>query len=177
MLSLAITFSLAAQQTVQPDQSWQPDQVAIGIGGGLDYGGFGGNITYYPAQSIGVFGGVGYALAGVGYNGGVKIRYVPAKEGARVHPHGLVMYGYNAAVAVMNRSDLNRMFYGPTVGAGIDFHRNLMKRGYWSFSVLVPIRKDEVQEYIDMLESVYGAEFQSSLFPVSVSIGYRFILF
>ena len=178
-LILLLAFQLNAQFKSQEDPfqtTRQLDQISIGIGGGLDYGGFGGNVTYYPVKSVGLFGGVGYALAGVGYNAGVKFRYVPDKPDAKVHPFGLVMYGYNAAIAVMNASYLNKLFYGPTLGGGIDFHRNPLKRGYWSFAIFVPIRKSEVDDYIEYLENDYGAEFQYGLFPIGGSIGYRFIL-
>lgn len=178
-LILLVTTYLNAQNGNQqnPFQASTPvDQVSLGIGGGLDYGGFGGNLTYYPAQSVGLFGGVGYALAGVGFNAGVKYRYIPDKPDARVRPFGLVMYGYNAAIVVINASQHNKFFYGPTVGAGIDFHRNLQKRGYWSFAIFVPIRKSEVKEYMEDLENNLGVEFQNSLYPVAVSIGYRFII-
>ncbi len=178
-LILLLAFQLNAQDaSIQyPFQTTrQLDQISIGIGGGLDYGGFGGNVTYYPAKSVGLFGGVGYALAGVGFNAGVKFRYVPDKPDSKVHPFGLVMYGYNAAIAVLNASQHNRLFYGPTLGGGIDFHLNPLKRGYWSFAIFVPIRSSEVDDYIEHLENDYGAEFQTGLFPITASIGYRFIL-
>ena len=179
ILIITIVSPLLAQdppQELTVPGTWPGDQASIGIGMGLDHGGFGGNVNYYPIRNVGLFGGIGYALAGVGYNAGVKFRYVPEKYEAKVHPYGIVMYGYNAAVVVLNRTDLNRLFYGPTIGAGIDFHRNHLKKGYWSFAILVPIRKPEASEYIDMLESIYGAEFQSSLFPIAISIGYKFII-
>lgn len=173
-LIILMTVQLNAQTPFQTTR--EIDQISIGIGGGLDYGGFGGNMTFYPAKSVGVFGGVGYALAGVGFNAGVKFRYIPDKPDAKVHPFGLAMYGYNAAIAVLNASQHNKLFYGPTFGAGIDFHRNPMKRGYWSFAIFVPIRNSEVNEYIEHLENNYGADFQTGLFPIAGSIGYRFII-
>jgi len=178
-LIFLLCVHLGAQDgsTKNPFQASTPvDQFSIGIGGGLDYGGFGGNLSYYPAKSIGLFGGIGYALAGVGFNGGLKFRLIPKKPEARVRPFGLAMYGYNAAVAVLNESQHNKLFYGPTLGAGIDFHRNPQKRGYWSFAIFVPIRNTEVKEYIETLENDYGADFQNALFPVTVSIGYKFII-
>lgn len=179
LLILAVVTPLIAQNEPQlppVPANWPGDKVSIGLGMGLDHGGFGGNVIFYPARSIGLFGGAGYALAGAGINAGVKFRYVPEKYEAKVHPYGLAIYGYNAAIAITNRSDLNKLFYGPTLGAGMDFHRNHLKKGYWSFAILVPFRKPEVNEYIEMLESFYGVEFQSKLFPIAVSIGYKFIL-
>jgi hypothetical protein len=178
-LILTVVVPLVAQDETKElmvPAIWSGDMVSIGLGMGLDYGGFGGNLTYYPVRGIGLFGGAGYALAGAGFNAGVKFRYVPEKYEAKVHPYVIAMYGYNAAVAITNRSDLNKLFYGPSLGAGIDFHRNHLRKGYWSFAVLVPFRKPEANEYIDMLESVYGVEFQSRLFPIAVSIGYKFII-
>jgi hypothetical protein len=175
LLSVQLNAQNGSRQNSFP-VSTPVDQVSLGIGGGLDYGGFGGNLIYYPAQSVGLFGGVGYALAGAGFNAGVKYRYIPDKPDARVRPFGLVMYGYNAAIAVLNASQHNKLFYGPTAGAGIDFHRNTYKRGYWSFAVFVPIRKSEVKAYMEDLENNYDVDFQNRLFPVTVSIGYRFII-
>lgn len=176
---LLLTAHLSSQNGFgqNPFQASTPvDQLSIGIGGGLDYGGFGGNLSYYPAKSVGLFGGVGYAIVGVGFNAGMKYRYIPKKPDARVRPFALAMYGYNAAILVINASQHNKLFYGPTLGAGIDFHRNPQKRGYWSFGLFVPIRSTEVDDYMDRLENDFGADFQNSLFPVAVSIGYRFII-
>lgn len=178
-LILLLTAHLMAQSGNQqtPFQATTPvDRLSLGIGGGLDYGGFGGNLSFYPIENVGIFGGIGYALAGVGFNGGLKYRFIPKKPDATVRPFGLAMYGYNAAIAVLNASQHNKLFYGPTLGAGIDFHRNPMKQGYWSFALIVPIRKDEVNEYMDILESDYNVDFQYRLFPIGVSIGYRFII-
>jgi len=178
-LILMLTAHLSAQNGSQKNlfQASTPvDQLSIGIGGGLDYGGFGGNLNYYPINSVGLFGGVGYALAGVGFNAGVKYRYIPKKPDARVRPFALAMYGYNAGIAVLNASQYNKLFYGPTLGAGIDFHRNPQKRGHWSFGLFVPIRSPEVDDYMDRLENDYGVDIQNPLFPIAISIGYKFII-
>jgi hypothetical protein len=176
---ISITVQLNAQDTIQQDpiyETRQTDKVSIGIGAGLDFGGFGGNIIYYPIQNVGLFGGVGYALAGAGYNVGLKFRYIPDKPTSKIDPYGMIMYGYNAAIAVLNAKQYNKLFYGPTLGIGIDFHRKPMNKGYWSFALLIPIRSSAVNEYMDDLENNHGAEFQNRLFPVGISVGYKFII-
>ena len=152
------------------------DKFTLGLGGGLDYGGFGASALFYPAKSVGLFAGGGYAIAGFGYNVGVKFRFVSKKPFSRVTPYLNAMYGYNAAVKVADMPDWNKLFYGPTFGVGIDFRSRPESRGYWSFALLVPIRSSDVQDYIDDLEQNYGVEFQMGLIPVGVSVGYRFIL-
>jgi hypothetical protein len=179
ILLVSITVQLNAQDTIQQDPnlgSRQIDKVSIGIGAGLDYGGCGGNVIYYPIKNVGLFGGVGYALAGAGYNVGVKYRYIPDKPNSKIDPFGMIMYGYNAAIAVLNASEYNKLFFGPTLGIGIDFHRKPMNKGYWSFALLIPIRSSAVNEYMDDLENNHGAEFQNRLFPVGITVGYKFII-
>lgn len=176
-ISIAVLFSLflmtahvnAQDGILEP----QPiDRTSFGIGGGLDYGGFGGNLLIYPHRNIGIFGGVGYALAGLGYNVGAKFRIVSVKH--RSDPYALAMYGYNAAIAVKGASQYNKLFYGPTIGMGLDLHSKQAKSGYWSLALLFPIRSSELDLYIDDLKSNHGVEFKNGLMPITVSVGYRF---
>ncbi|MCU0377385.1 MAG: hypothetical protein MUC78_03920 [Bacteroidales bacterium] len=152
------------------------DKVNLGIGGGLDYGGFGADLMFYPHQSVGLFAGAGYAIAGFGFNAGVKYRFIPKKQPSGIAPYAMAMYGYNAAIAVADASQFNKLFYGPTFGAGLDFGLRPGKRGYWSVALLVPIRSSEAKEYVEDLEENEGVEFSIGLLPVAFSIGYRFIL-
>jgi len=109
-------------------------------------------------------------------NAGIKYRHIPKKPDAKVRPFALAMYGYNAAIAVLNATQYNKLFYGPTLGVGIDLMGKPQKKGHWSFGVFVPFRNAEVQEYMEDLENNIGADFANSLFPVTVSIGYRFMI-
>ena len=92
------------------------DVVSIGIGFGIDFVGMGGNLTLYPQKNIGIFGSVGYAFAGVGYNVGVKLRIISDKSTSKISPFVSAMYGYNAAIVIVNATQYNRMFYGNTIG-------------------------------------------------------------
>ena len=175
---LSVAIQLEAQE-ISPDEfqvTRQLDYMSIGLGGGLDHGGFGANFLYYTNKNVGVFGGVGYALAGVGFNAGAKFRYVSDKAKSKIDPYCLVMYGYNAAIAVSGGKQYNKLFYGPTVGVGIDFRGKPKKKTYWTLAILLPIRSSDVGDYIDDLEDNHGVEFSNGLLPVAFSISYRFIL-
>lgn len=148
------------------------DMFSMGIGAGFDYGGFGFNITGYPQKNIGLFAGAGYAIAGIGFNGGVKYRMIPGKL---FSPYVVGMYGYNAAVAVTNSPNYNKIFYGPSAGAGFDLYSR-SGRGYFSLAILIPFRSPEVNNYINELKNLYGVTFSNNLWPVGISIGYKFIL-
>ncbi len=100
------------------------DVTSLGIGFGLDYGGMGGSIMYYPQKSIGLFAGVGYAFAGLGFNAGLKFRFISDEATTFFAPHALAMYGYNAAIGVTNATHLNKIFSGLSLGIGLDFRLN-----------------------------------------------------
>ncbi|MBS1505587.1 MAG: hypothetical protein JSS79_02970 [Bacteroidetes bacterium] len=147
------------------------DKTTLGIGLGFDYGGIGANFTTYAGKNFGLFGGLGYAIADVGFNVGAKIRLAPE---SRVAPFLTGMYGYNAAVAVTNATQYNKVFYGPSFGFGLDIKGRPGRNGFWSIALLVPVRGSDVDNYLADLRSkgvVIG-----SLPSVALSIGYRFIL-
>jgi hypothetical protein len=152
------------------------DKLTIGVGVGQDFGGVGAGLLFYPVKSVGLFAGAGYAIAGFGFNAGAKVRFISKKPSSKLTPYALAMYGYNAAIAVSGASEYNKLFYGPTFGAGLDFHFRPAKRGYWSLALLIPIRSSEVDDYMNDLEQNHGVQFTMGLFPVGFSFGYRFIL-
>jgi hypothetical protein len=117
--------------------------------------------------------GGGYAIAGLGYNVGMKLRLTPSSS--VVDPHFLAMYGYNAAIYVSGATNLNKIFYGPTFGIGIDLHKRSTSKGYWSFTLLVPVRSHDVQAYEDNLKNNYGVS-MNDLLPITFSVGYKFTL-
>jgi len=167
---------ISAQEEIR--EVAQYDKISVGIGVGLDHGGFGGNLLVYPAKPVGLFVGGGYAFAGLGVNAGVKIRFVSRRDPTpRINPYLIGMYGYNAVIVVFGAAEYNKFFYGPTVGIGIDFPKLFLNSGYWSIALLVPIRGPEAQEYIDDLEQNHGFDFKIGLLPVAISLGYRFFLF
>ena len=170
LLVCAVAHQSFAQYYQKPDARTENDKVSLGIGLGFDYGGVGVSGLVYPHNNIGVFVGGGYAIAGFGYNAGVKARLT---KNARFHPYFTAMYGYNTAIAVTNASQLSKIFYGPSFGAGVDFRSK--SHGYWTAALLVPIRGSDVDDYMNHLKST-GVSFANSLPPVGFSLGYRFVL-
>ena len=168
-----LILSAFTLQAKAQDQSTEIDRVAFGIGLGFDYGGIGGNILAYPQKNIGLFASGGYALAGFGYNTGVKFRF-GVKSSSKIHPYLIGMYGYNAAIAVSNATQYNKLFYGSSFGFGIDHYS---RRGdkYLSFALLVPVRGPEADNYINSLQKS-GIRFSNSLVPIGLSIGYHFAI-
>lgn len=151
-----------------------PDVASLGLGLGFDYGGIGGNLTVYPQKNIGLFIGGGYVIAGFGYNAGIRFRIIP-KKASVVDPFFMAMYGYNAAVYISDNKQLNKIFYGPSFGIGIDLHKKGPSVGTWSFALTIPIRSSESKDYINNLRDYYGVSI-NDLVPVGFSIGYKFKL-
>lgn len=178
-LTLFLIFLLSNQLLNAQSNNQDPrksDIVNFGPGIGFDYGGFGANLMFYPQKNIGIFFGGGYALTGFGYNTGIKLRLSPDK-GNVVNPFFTAMYGYNAAVVIADNTQFNKLFYGPTMGIGIDIRsKKPSSKGFLSLALMVPFRSSDAQNYIDYLKSQYGASFTTDLIPVGFSIGYKFIL-
>lgn len=151
------------------------EKSSIGFGMGLDHGGFGVNLVLYPARNFGVFGGLGYAFAGTGFNAGLKIKLVGANHKSHIFPYLLGMYGYNAAIAIMDAKQYSKFFYGPSFGLGVDIRQKWEKRGYLTIALILPVRKNDVKTYYDLMEQS-GVEFTNKLFPVAFSVGYHIIM-
>jgi hypothetical protein len=151
------------------------DVVSLGLGIGIDHGGIGGSFTGYPIKQVGLFGGFGYALAGVGLVAGAKFRFISEQKFTKWAPFVEGMYGYNTAIAVTNAQEYNKLFYGPTFGAGVTFRFNPMKSGGLHLGLLIPLRGAEVDRYITELKSK-GVEFPTELVPFAISIAYMMVL-
>lgn len=164
------------QYNVIPERDSYWDITSFGIGLGQDYGGIGGSVLTYPIKNLGIFGGVGYALAGVGFNAGIKYRFLPADRFRKAIPYILAMYGYNAAIKVLDADEYNKIFYGMTLGVGFDLRSRPDKMSYWSFALHIPLRSSSVDDYMDDLKTNHGIQFKNDLLPIGFSIGYRFII-
>src|ERR1700753_1669694 len=152
------------------------DKLSVGVGGGYEYGGIGGNVTYYLTRGIGVFAGAGYPLTKFGFNAGFKFRIVVDESSAKFMPYLLVMYGYNGTVVIPTYHAKDKIFYGATIGVGVDFRPGNSKFGYISASVYIPFRSG-VREYVDYLNYTNAITYSTSrIYPLSASIGYKFIL-
>ncbi len=189
ILFILFQASILAQETnvVLPQKEAQPIEVkiepksefetaSIGLGLGLDYGGIGVNVLVYPQKNIGFFVGGGSNFIGFGYNVGAKFRFAKENFKGKMIPYLIGMYGYNTAIAIQNVSSLNKVFYGPTVGFGIDYCSKRSRGNYWSFGILVPIRGNEVDNYLNDLEQNKGVKFDSKPLPIAITIGYRIAL-
>jgi hypothetical protein len=148
------------------------NMVSLGIGLGMDHGGYGLNLAVYPEKHVGLFAGVGYAIVAPGFNGGIKLRLF--SDG--VTPFVSAMYGYNAVISVQNAFQYNKIFYGMTYGLGVDMRVNPEKNGFFSFGLLIPIRDKAVEEYMDDLQKKHNVSFKSGLLPIGLSFSYRFII-
>ena len=152
------------------------EQMTLGIGAGFDYGGFGGNLTYYPQKNLGVFFGGGYVVAGFGYNAGLKYRFLPKNFRSEFAPFLIGMYGYYSAVHVSGYNQFDKIFYGPTAGVGFDVGSHIIGKGVFSFALLVPFRNSETNDYINELEGS-SIQFKNKPWPIGLSLGYKFNLF
>jgi len=158
------------ENNISPDI--QPmDALSFGLGIGFDYGGFGGNVLLYPQKNIGIFAGAGYAMIGMGFNAGCKLRIAKSEK---ANPYFIAMYGYNTAIGIKDGEQYNKFFYGTTIGVGLDLKPTRI--GYLTFALLLPFRGKEVDDYLNDLKNNHGVTFKTDLLPIGFSIGYRFMI-
>jgi hypothetical protein len=139
--------------------------VNLGLGAGIDYGGFGVRCTYLPDPHLGIFAAGGNAIAGFGYNIGAMFRLQPEK---RLVPTISGMYGYNATLLVKNASNLNQVFYGPSGGLGV-IYKSANDIGYWHFELLLPFRSTDFDKTLNSSR----LSFYTKPLPVLFSLGYH----
>lgn len=119
----------------------------VGFGIGLDYGGIGGRLTYCPDVNFGLFVSAGFVLIGFGVNGGALVKLAPKEK---VCPYFGVMYGYNALIKIVNASEYNQIYYGPSLKIGVEFWTR-RKQSFFDIGLILPKRS---QDYFDDLNKV-----------------------
>ena len=117
LLFVSTSIRVSGQQVAEP-----PPHTYLGLGLGQDFGGIGFRVDVLPEDHISLFAGLGYALAGFGYNVGAHARLLP---GHKVCPYVTAMYGYTAVITVKNASQYDKIYYGPTFGAGLEVREKL----------------------------------------------------
>lgn len=147
----------------------------IGAGWGMDYGGFGANYTAFLSENIGIFAGLGYAYAGLGYNFGVKVRMIPRREGSKLNPFVVGMWGFNQAFT-SDTTYLSKVKTGFTVGIGTDYRARPQSKGYWSLALFVPFMNADEKFYKDWLEKNIPGNYHIWVHKVGFSIGYHYII-
>lgn len=144
---------------------FRTDKLSLGAGLGLDYGGLGGRIIFYPQKNIGLFASCGYALTGPGLNAGIKVRIV-AENSTLVKPYFTLMFGTNGVYIDKDNPSADMFSFGPTFGLGIETRMRNSMYGYWSFGILFPDTSDAFNSYT-------GGRSESIL----ISVGYHLCLF
>lgn len=173
LIAACLPFALAAQDYVQQQRPTAPTAMEwnLGLGFGTDYGGMGLQVQCRPAPPLVMFAGGGYAFAGFGYNVGAQGRILPD---AKWCPFVSAMYGYNAVIVVKGADQYNQLYYGPSVGLGVEDHRRDNKSNFWRFEIILPFRPQEFQDDMDALKKNPSIKIQAEPPPFSVSVAYHF---
>ncbi|MCJ7447208.1 MAG: hypothetical protein MUO72_05930 [Bacteroidales bacterium] len=169
---ILIFLSTAVHLYSQNQSSGEPifPRYNIGIGAGIDYGGFGGRFSVLTSERLEFFGAIGYNLLGLGFNAGVDIRILPL---SRICPFVGAMYGYNAVIKVTGTELYNRIYYGPSWAIGLEFW--LKRHPYFlNLELIVPIRSSEFHDDIKSLKNNPNITFTNELLPVGLGIGFHF---
>lgn len=147
--------------------------VALGVGIGLPYGGFGGKLSVNPADQLALFAGVGYNLVGVGANFGAQYIF-PSKKQTEFFLTG--MYGYNAVIKIQGADNLNDSFSGVTAGLGIRINSSRNEGAFWDFGLVVPARSQAYKDSFDDIKNNPNITDLTEPWPVQLFVGFNFPL-
>jgi hypothetical protein len=164
-LLCVLCLVVAAQVSAQDDTS----KGDVGIGLGIDYGAFGGRFAYRPTPKVALLAGLGYNLNGLGYNFGGAFRMNTTK---RTVPYFSALYGYNAVIVVEGMSELNKTYYGPSVGFGLEFHSRKASN-YFNLEIFVPFRSSEFTNDLNAIKNNPMINLRSEPWPIAISLGYH----
>lgn len=167
----AIRDSVKVKGTAADKFDWS----SIGVGIGMDFGGYGANYIAYLHKNVGIFAGGGWAVTKVGYNVGIKARLIPAKTGSAVTPYALAMYGYNSRIVVSSSPLHNTIFYGFTVGVGADFRLKGQTKRFWTLALFMPFKDSKVKAYQNYLTD-QNLESLNRVGKIGISIGYHLVI-
>lgn len=148
------------------------DDAHLGIGGGLDHGGFGLRVDVPVNHHFAFVAGLGYAIVGLGWNAGLQYRLMPD---SKVGMYATALYGYNGVIKVENSSLFDDIYYGFSIGAGVEFRRS-NSTNFFRMALLVPFRNAEFWSDWSGLENSSLIEVKQGPLPVAFSIGYHFAL-
>jgi len=165
-------ISTASAQDTPPKSSSDSNQVYMGLGFGLDYGGIGAKIEYLPVKNIGVFAGLGYNIDGAGWNVGASYK-IKTTERLSINP--VVFYGYNGVLKVDGASEYDMVSHGVTFGVNLDIH--VGKNGNKiTAGLYVPVRSQKFRDNYDMVKDDPYISMNNELLPIAVGVGYNWRL-
>jgi len=137
----------------------------------LDYGGFGGRLSFLPTQNIALFGALGYNLNGAGFNAGAQYRFSPDKP---ICPTLGAFYGYNAVIVVQGAEQHDKTYYGPNFSFGLEFKAKRKPKNFSTIELIIPLRSDQYSKDFKALEDDPSIEIKSKPLPITISFGYHF---
>ncbi len=166
--------NLSEAQIAAQRDLYDTHQFDLGFGLGMDYGGLiGAQMGYSPIKYLDLFGSIGYALINVGWEFGVRGYFVSKTKKHTFRPYGKAMYGYNAVIVIEGASEYNKIYYGPTVGAGVELRFGREKVHGFNIDINVPIRSDKFNTDFNELNNNPNITEMGKPLPIAISMGYH----
>lgn len=171
--SLSTGYAQETDESTSPQIHLSSEQgvPSLGVGIGLPYGGIGARFGYNLIDRLNAFGGVGYQLAGIGFNVGVRKEFASA---SMLQFYLTGMYGTNAATKVVGLAEYNDVYAGPTVGLGLKLNSRMTEGNYWDFGLLLPFRSSKFYDTEEAMLSDPRITGVTSAWPVLIVVGYNF---
>jgi hypothetical protein len=139
----------------------------IGVGAGIDYGGYGMQINQFLGP-VCIMGGYGYNQVYFMPFGGIKY-YMPLEEyDLNFAPYVKVIYGYNSVIIIKNGP--SEFYWGLTPGIGTEVRFGKTKSYGFNIDINIPVRTKRFKRDLDYYKLIYS-DYKKDFLPVALSLG------
>ncbi len=161
-------------ETVVPKMEGVHRLVDIGFGIGTDYGGILGiKVGVSPIKYLTLFGAAGIQVVKFGWTVGAMGYIISKTSDHFIRPYVKVMYGVNAAIKVIGASEYDKLYLGPSVGAGAELRFGKKKRHGLNLDINYPFRSQKFEDDLETVKNDPRIGEVTELLPVAFSLGYH----
>ncbi len=169
-LTILISFFISNSMKAQHLSS-EKGEGTIGLGLGLPYGAIGLRFGYNVVNHTNLFAGLGYNIADVAYNFGVRQSF-PSKKQSEFYVMG--MYGSNAAIIITGQNEIKESYQGPSVGLGLKINSFKKEGSYWDVGLILPFTSSKYKDAVDAIKNNPSISDFTEAWPVLITVGYNF---
>ena len=176
-------FSSIHSQTgtipVRDEQGLKPlsvgvHKVDLGVGFGLDYGGFFGvQAGFAPIKHLTLFASGGYYLIGFGWQIGIKGLFIPKTTEHTARPFLKIMYGTNSVIVVDGAGQYDEIYNGFTLGIGTELRFGKKKQNGFDLDLNIPLRIVDFWDDWNTVKNDPSLEVLAEPIPIAFSVGFH----
>ncbi len=131
------------------------NKTELGVGIGINYGGYGVSISHEPIKNVSFAIHGGYNLLNLNAGLGLNFFWLPANK--KIRPNFKIVYGYNGLIFAKGDNILtekyNKSYYGPSIGIGFAFRYGDKNQNGVDLDLFLPFRSKAFYNDIEKIKN------------------------